>query len=89
MKINADSQFIRQKPKETAATHNTASTRHTTIEVKNLTNNIIPNARTATIGKTTYNVTRKFGTRPLEDIMLEHMLENKPSPLTFDARPKL
>jgi len=53
-----------------------------------MTTNPIPRERTVTIGKTTYSVNRKFGTRPLEDLMLEHMVNN-PNPLAFDVRPAL
>ena len=69
--------------------HNRTSTRHNTTEVKNMTTKAIPRERTVTIGKTTYNVNRKFGTRSLEDLMLEHMLANNSSAVAFDAGPAL
>jgi hypothetical protein len=50
-----------------------------------MTTNPIPDERTVAIGKTTYSVTRKFGTRPLEDLMLEHMLANNTNPISFDV----
>ena len=80
--INRALSFIRP-------THKPTFSRHNTIEVKILTDKTIPNMRTTTIGKTTYNVNRTFGTRPIEDIMLEHMLANNPSSMAFDARPRL
>ena len=75
--------------RKTMPTHNPTSTRHNTKEVKKMTSKPIPRERTITIGKTTYNVNRTFGTRPIEDIMLEHMLANNTRPMAFDARPRL
>ena len=69
--------------------HNPASARHNTTEVISIMNKPIPNEKSITIGKTVYNVKRKFGTRSLEDLMLEHILENNTSNNPFDVRPAL
>ena len=48
-----------------------------------------PSWRTVTIGKTTYNVKRNFGTQPLETLMLAQLLAKTGSPANLDDRPAL